>query len=183
MFPDLYLMRHGQTEWNLAGRLQGLRDSPLTARGLAQAGRQARLIAGIGAARYSSPQGRAVRTAEIVFGDMPFTTDDRLREIDVGEFTGHSLEDLQRQRPELFTGAPIDWYDRTPGGEHLEQLSARCRSFLAGLPGPALIVTHGITLRMLRIHALGWPLSRIGELTVEQGAVHVIRNAAQEVWR
>src|SRR5688572_21431497 len=61
MFPDLYLMRHGQTEWNLAGRLQGLRDSPLTARGIAQARRQARLIADIGAARYSSPQGRAVR--------------------------------------------------------------------------------------------------------------------------
>ena len=183
MFPELYLMRHGQTEWNLAGRLQGLLDSPLTAQGIAQAERQAMLIADIDAQRCSSPQGRAVRTAEIVFGGMPFATDDRLCEIDVGGFTGHALEDLQLRHPGLFTGAPIDWYDHTPKGERLAQLSARCRDFLADLRGPTLIVTHGITLRMLRILALDQPLSRIGELPVEQGAVHLIRNAVQEVWR
>lgn len=183
MPPELYLMRHGQTEWNAAGRMQGRLDSRLTATGIEQAQRQARLIAHLEADRYSSPQGRALQTAGIVFEDRDFAIDERLREIDIGDFTGRLTEDLHREYPECFTGSRLNWYDRTPDGEHFEQLSARCRDFLADLPGPSLIVTHGITLRMLRILALDWPLSRLEELTVEQGAIHVIQKGEQEVWR
>lgn len=183
MYPDLYLMRHGQTEWNLAGRMQGRLDSPLTELGTAQAGQQARLISRITAERYSSPQGRAARTAEIAFGELAFKTDPRLCEIDTGDFTGHSIEELRQSYPEAFTGGSLDWYDRAPQGETFAQLSVRCQSFLDDLTGPALIVTHGITLRMLRVLALGIPLARLEELPVEQGAVHVVRKAAHEVWR
>ena len=183
MLPDLYLMRHGETEWNRQGRMQGRLDSALTDRGVEQARRQAQLIAEIDGTRYASPQGRAMQTAEIVFAGQPFTDDDRLCEIDVGTFAGRMFDDLRLRHPDLFTGAPHDWYDRTPEGENFARLEARCQDFLSALRAPSLIITHGITLRMLRILALGQPVARIGDLTVEQGAVHVIRNGAYEIWR
>lgn len=183
MRPDLYLMRHGETEWNAEGRMQGRLNSHLTETGLRQARRQAELVTHIDADRYSSPQGRAVETAGIIFEGKDFVLDERLREIDVGGFSGRLTEDLRREHPELFTGSRLDWYDRTPDGEHFEQLSSRCRDFLDQLEGPALIVTHGITLHMLLILSLDLPLSRIGEIKLEQGAIHVLHKDAHEVWR
>lgn len=183
MYPDLYLMRHGQTEWNAAGKIQGRLDSPLTPKGITQAKRLAELVAKVQANRFSSPQGRAMQTAKIVFGDNEFVTDDRLCEIDVGDFSGEMIENLRLRKPEFFAGSRFDWYDRTPNGEHFAELSARTKIFLDSLTGPALVVMHGVALRMLRIHALDWPLSRFGELTIEQGAVHVIKKSQHEVWR
>ncbi|SEO13445.1 probable phosphoglycerate mutase [Paracoccus alcaliphilus] len=183
MYPDLYLMRHGQTEWNLAGRLQGRLDSPLTDKGIAQAERQRGLVAGVDAARYASTQGRAQASARIVFDGAAFAGDDRLVEIDIGDHAGSSYAALRARMPEIFTGGRLDWYDRVPGGEGFSGLEARCRAFLDGLTGPALIVTHGITLRMLRVLALGWPMARLPHYSVEQGAVHVIRDGRSEIWR
>lgn len=183
MYPDLYLLRHGQTEWNLIGRMQGRQDSPLTHLGISQSKRQATLIQGITGDRFVSPQGRAVQAAQIIFGNDDFTPDVRLREIDIGEFTGRMIEELFRDRPDFFTGSRLDWYNRAPNGEHFDGLAKRARSFLDDLKGPAVIVTHGMCLRMLRLTALGWPLSRIEELAVELGTVHVVRNGKYEVWR
>lgn len=183
MYPDLYLMRHGQTEWNAMGKMQGRLDSSLTEKGIAQAERQAELVAEVQAQRFSSPQGRALQTARIVFRGKDFTGDDRLCEIDIGDFTGLMIEDLRLRYPEIFIGSRLDWHNHTPGGENFAQLAARAKSFLDSLTGPALITTHGIALRMLRILALGWPVSRFEELTVEQGAVHVVKKFQHEVWR
>ena len=184
MQHDLYLMRHGQTVWNAAGRMQGWADSPLTDLGRQQAGWQAALIADVtGVARYASPLGRAQQTAGIVFGAADFINDDRLREIDVGDFSGHCYPDLVAAHPELFQGGRLAWYDRAPGGEGMGALRARAESFLADLTGPALIVTHGITLRMLRLVALGRSDAMLEDMTVEQGAVHVIRAGQHSVWR
>ena len=65
-------------------------------------------------------------------------------------------------------------HDRAPGGELFAGLEARARDFLDGLRGPALIVTHGITLHMLRLIAMDLPMSRLGELPVTQGALHIV---------
>lgn len=198
-YPDLYLMRHGETEWNAAGRMQGRLDSGLTARGRAQAARQARLIAdlvagggrpsgGHGWARYASPQGRARQTAALIFDDPVFNGvafgdatesatkrvifDPRLVEIDIGTFSGHLLADLRARHPECFTGGRFDWYDRAPGGEGFAGLETRARAFLDDLTGPALVVTHGITLRMLARIWLGLPQSQFAALiTPAQGEV------------
>ena len=172
--PDLYLMRHGQTVWNAEGRLQGRMDSPLTALGRHQARRQAQLVQGIDAARYASNAGRAVETAGIVYGGRDFRQDARLHEIDIGEFTGRAWADLCAAHPEITSGGWLDWYDRAPGGELFAGVEARAREFLADLGGPALIVTHGITLRMLRLIAMDLPMSRLGEMPVMQGALHVV---------
>lgn len=183
MYPDLYLMRHGQTVWNAEGRMQGRLDSPLTALGIAQARAQARLVAGIEAHRFASPQGRAQQTARIVFDGQPFQTDSRLAEIDIGSFSGRLYPDLAAARPDLFGGPTYDWYDHAPGGEGFAGLMARARAFLGDLTGPALIVTHGITLRMLRLIAMGWEMPRFAELPQHQGAVQVVRNGRHEIWQ
>ncbi|WP_323715578.1 histidine phosphatase family protein [Paracoccus aminovorans] len=175
--PDLYLMRHGQTRWNAEGRLQGRLDSPLTPLGLAQARRQAWLLRDLpdGLARYASPAGRAQQTARIAFGGAGFACDERLHEIDIGSFAGRLGAALQAEHPALFgQGGALDWYDHAPGGEHFAGLRARVRAFLRDLSGPAVIVTHGITLRMLRAEAMGLPPERLAEMPVLQGAVHLV---------
>ena len=166
-------MRHGETTWNVAGRLQGVLDAPLTPRGRAQARRLARLTAHLPGRRIASPQGRAQATAQAAFPDG-FETDPRLAEIGVGDFTGRLLDDLRRDRPDLcFDG--LDWYDRCPQGEGFDALEARCRAFLHDLGGPALVLTHGVTLRMLRVLILGLPRAAIGRGEARQGAAHLLR--------
>jgi broad specificity phosphatase PhoE len=173
--PDLFLMRHGQTEWNACGRMQGRLDSVLTPLGRMQAQRQAWLLRDLtGLARYASTAGRAQQTACIAFGGADFISDARLHEIDIGLFTGRLGNELRAEHPQIFAGGVLDWYDRVPGGEHFSGLQARARAFLRALPGPALIVTHGITLRMLRLEAMGLPLDRLAEMPVLQGAVHLV---------
>ncbi|WP_343222910.1 histidine phosphatase family protein [Paracoccus bogoriensis] len=181
-FPDLWLMRHGETVWNAEGRLQGALDSPLTAQGLRQAAWQAALVAGLPGLRLASPQGRAVATARIVFPGG-FTCDPALREIDLGDAAGRLLADLERDRPGLFGAGDLGWYDALPGGEGLAALEARMAGFLAGLDGPALIVSHGVTLRMIWALVTGAGRSRLHEAPLEQGRVLALRGGAAQVLR
>lgn len=183
MYPDLYLMRHGQTEWNLIGRLQGRLDSPLTDAGIRQAEHQRALIVGISADCVTSPQGRARHSARLAFAGRRFRLDPRLVEIDLGDFAGQPYEQIRTARPELFLNGPLDWYDHAPGGEGLANLALRARAFLGDLRRPTLVMTHGITLRMLQSLSMGVPVRDLHRLDVEQGAVHVIRNGRQEIWR
>lgn len=183
VYPDLYLIRHGETEWNAEGRMQGVMDSPLTRKGRAQAARMAALVRGVQGQRFSSPQGRAVETAQIVFDGTGFVTDPRLAEIDVGGFTGQLIADLHISHPAAFESGGLTWYDKAPGGEHLASLLQRASSFLDDLTGPAVIITHGITLRMLRLVAMSRPLSRFEELPTQQGSVHVVRAGQHEIWQ
>lgn len=181
--PTLYLLRHGQTEWNAQGRLQGRLDSPLTDLGRMQARRQAQLVAGLepDLPCWCSTAGRAVETARIALGARPFRLDARLTEIDIGRFTGMTMAELRAADPEGFAGGGLDWYDRTPGGEGFAALHARVSAFLAGLAGPAIIVTHGITLRMIRLVAMGLPLTRLAEMPVFQGALHRVSAGRHQV--
>lgn len=173
-WPDLYLMRHGQTQWNAEGRLQGRQDSPLTDLGRRQAQRQAQLVQGLAGTRYASTAGRAIETARIVFAGDDFHRDARLHEIDIGAFTGRLWQDLVAEHAEIAAGGWLDWYDRAPGGEHFAGVEVRVRDFLGDLRGPALIVTHGITLHMLRLVAMDLPLSQLGAIPVRQGALHIV---------
>ncbi|WP_240637907.1 histidine phosphatase family protein [Paracoccus aestuarii] len=176
--PPLWLIRHGQTEWNLQGRLQGRGDSPLTAMGRAQARGLGPLARGLPGIRLTSPAGRARDTARLIFGtDIP--ADPRLAEICVGGFAGLCEDDLRARHPAVFAGGPLDWYDRCPGGEGFAALELRCRDLLAGLDGPAVLVTHGITLRMIRALAMGHGVTQGGP--VIQGAVHHISHEREAV--
>lgn len=170
--PDLWLLRHGETEWNVARRMQGRRDSVLTALGRQQAAAQAALIPQEGVARVASPLGRAQASARIVFAGQPFATDERLAEIDVGDWSGETLADLTARHPQHFGRGDSLWYDHAPGGEGLAGLEARARSFLADVTRPTVVVTHGITLRMLRALTQGLPFDAELGTRFPQGAVH-----------
>lgn len=175
-------MRHGETRWNAEGRLQGAHDSPLTARGLRQAAWQAALIAGLPGLRLASPQGRAVATARIVFPGG-FTCDPSLREIGLGDAAGLLLADLVRERPGLFGAGGLGWYDTLPGGEGLAALETRMAGFLVRLTGPALIVSHGITLRMIWALVTGAGRGRLHHAPLEQGRVLALRGGVAQVLR
>ncbi|MFQ6548805.1 histidine phosphatase family protein [Aestuariibius sp. 2305UL40-4] len=175
-YPDLWILRHGETEWNAAGRMQGHLDSPLTERGREQAVRQGALLEGLdfGALDvWMSPLGRAVQTAAIALDGRAriLRSDDRLMEIGMGEWQG-------RARAELDVSQEQDgllYYDSAPGGEGFPALYTRCRSFLDDLERPAVLVTHGITSRMLRLIATGQGMDGLSDLPGGQGVVHVVR--------
>lgn len=154
----LYLVRHGESEANAAGRFAGQTDSPLTELGR----RQAEIVAdALKDARFdrvvSSDLSRARDTAEAIARWHGLTVEafPELREIDVGEAAGRAFEDL-RQRPDWTPEGFVQW----PGGESLEAALERTTTFIGRLvaesPGKAIcIVGHGGTTRILVSHFLG----------------------------
>ncbi|PTX55766.1 putative phosphoglycerate mutase [Litoreibacter ponti] len=182
-YPELLILRHGETEWNLEGRMQGHLDSPLTARGRAQARRQGEILSGFDLGAFtlmSSPLGRTRATAQIVLPEAALarlSTDARLREIDVGDWAGQIRAKLTPSRITEFTpDGALAKYDSAPGGEGFEGLAARCAALLDALEGPHLMITHGVTSRMLRALYMGLPPRSLGELPGGQGVVfHMVR--------
>ena len=182
--PELLVVRHGETEWNRLGRWQGPLDSPLTATGEDQARAVGRLLRDVGVTpathRFDcSPQGRAVRTAELILdGAGVPRIDERLREIGVGDWAGRLREELMAEAG-LGPGARmLDLYARAPGGEPFAALYARVSEYFAEISGPTVVVTHGITSRFLRAAALGLPPESAGDVPGGQGVVHRILSGA-----
>ena len=99
----IYLVRHGETEWNLARRYQGWSDSPLTERGLGQAEAIGRLLCSLPEARSAPLVAGARRTAEIICECLgrsePLRFDDRLREISLGSWDGRHRSEIAALRP------------------------------------------------------------------------------------
>ncbi|WP_300058074.1 histidine phosphatase family protein [uncultured Roseobacter sp.] len=178
MYPPLYILRHGQTEWNAAHRIQGGLDSPLTEVGRAQAQAQRELLARCDLAGFqalSSPQGRAFQTAAIALDGLfgRIDTDARLAEIGVGDWEGLARTELTVDRVvDESEESALDLYNRAPGGEGFVALHARCKAFLDSLQGPSVLVTHGITSRMLRLIALDQDICEIGMLPGGQGVIY-----------
>lgn len=179
--PPLWLMRHGQTEWNVARRIQGGRDSPLTEAGRAMIARQRDRLRPVlamgGVICHASPLGRAQASAAVVFAGHPIRTDARLREIGMGAWEGELADSLAAAHPDAFA-TPFGWHDAAPGGEGLAALRARVTAFLSDLDTPAAILCHGITLRMMRAVALGLPFTAEAGRRFPQDAVHHIADGA-----
>lgn len=185
-YPALFILRHGQTVWNQDGKFQGRRDSPLTAQGCAQALRQRAILDGfdgVPSLVYCSPQGRALATARLIFGDdAPLRLDDRLQEIDFGLWEGKTRDDV---RDEL--GGTFDdegqWQFNSPGGEDLPALKRRAGDFLDALPGPAVIVTHGTLSMVLRGICMALSDAEMLALPKDQGCVYHVAQGQQTVLR
>lgn len=181
-YPDLFILRHGETEWNLAGRMQGHLDSALTELGREQARRQGRLLSQVvteACEWFSSPQGRAFNTARIAAPHGQHIEQDmRLKEIGMGDWTGLTRLEIGKERPDLFEEgvAALSYYGQGPGSESINSVAERARDFLSSLSAPAVIVTHGITSRVLRCVALDLEPSCFAELNGGQGIVYSIRN-------
>lgn len=100
----VFLLRHGQTSWNAAGnKYCGRTDIPLTAKGIEQAKAASALLAGKNIQEvYSSPLERARRTAEIAGNRKPVLTDERLIEVDFGDWEGKTRAEFIAEKPELW---------------------------------------------------------------------------------
>lgn len=154
MRPRVFLVRHGETDWNAEGRIQSHTDRPLNDTG----DRQAReLAAAMRALRFdraiASPMIRARRTAEIILsasvGAPPLEVDDRLVEMDFGPWEGWRDDELAADP--VASARRRDGVD-IPGVEPESSVEARARSFMAGLDvslGRTLVVGHGRMLRIL----------------------------------
>ncbi len=178
--PELWILRHGETEWNASGRLQGRLDSPLTETGLRQAEAQGRILARDlpGAVRViSSPAPRALRTAEIALPGRSVETDARLEEIDLGRWQGRTIDELRAENAGIRAATdPHLWKFTAPGGETLGQMADRVTLVLRGLEGPTVLVTHGVTSRLLRCIVLGLAIIDLTAVPGGQGIVHHIRD-------
>jgi probable phosphoglycerate mutase len=160
------IIRHGETEWNVLGREMGQLDSPLTALGLAQAGRVGpRLVAYRPTALYSSDLGRAIHTARIIGAAIGLTpiTDARLRERNMGIFQGLTPTESEALHPVERAAYRADEAYVIPEGESGLQRSERALACVEELavrhPGETLVVvTHsgllaGILERTLMLPA------------------------------
>ncbi|MCX4704599.1 histidine phosphatase family protein [Streptomyces sp. NBC_01373] len=164
---DLFLVRHGETEWSRSGRHTGSTDVPLTERGRQEARGLVTLIRShrIGAA-FVSPLQRARETAELIgLHDVRVDTD--LREWDYGGYEGVTTVEIRRTRPDwfLFTDGvapgPPDHPGETPEqvGERADRMLAKVDAALANTEGVVVLVAHGHFLRVLTARRLGLPPS------------------------
>jgi broad specificity phosphatase PhoE len=170
----ILLARHGETHFNVEGRWQGQSDSPLTERGLAQARELARALATERvAAIYSSDLGRARHTAAVVAAPhgLPVQLDARLREIDVGSWTGKGRVEIDAE----FPGQLQAWHTqparmRLRGGETLAEVQTRALAFFSDVMPPhadqtVVVIAHGAVNQTILVHALGGTLD---DLWLEQ---------------
>jgi broad specificity phosphatase PhoE len=176
----LYLVRHGQTEFNAEGRFQGHLDSPLTALGVDQAERVGNLlhplVDDLDRVRViSSPLGRTLHTARIIAGRSGLAGDPqiepRLIEISVGAWEGRTRDEILAEHPAPSPGMLFE----SPGGETYDQVSARLSSWLSEIdPADGLqriVVTHGVAGRVLRGLYAGLVKDEVLTLPTPQDAV------------
>lgn len=189
--PTIFYMRHGETDWNAQGRLQGAQDVPLNDLGRRQSVAAGRILVDLLArerrsaaslAFVASPLGRARQTMELVRGVLKlplagYAIDNRLREIGYGEWEGSTLAEMKAKDPELFERRQAEkWTVSSSGGESYVAVQARMSDWYSRLMADTAAVAHGGTARALMV-ALGLETPEsAADLTIEQGAVYVFGN-------
>ena len=184
-YPELYILRHGETLWNQQGRLQGQKDSPLTDKGRQQAlaqGEVLRSVKSLPHIVFVSPLGRTLTTANLA---APFiethVKEPRLLEINFGAWEGATREDISQTIKAPVQGS--NWFFKSPGGESFQMISTRVMSFLKELEDPAIIVTHAVTSKILRGIYLGLDQADLLKLSAEQGCIYHLYKGTEAVLR
>ncbi len=182
---SMFILRHGETLWNVEGRMQGHLDSPLTHHGREQARRQGEILHRAGAAGlplYCSPLGRAIETARLALPECVPIIDVRLAEVAMGAWQGLSHAEILTASPdtEVAHGAFL-WKFAAPGGERLEEMRARVAGFLDDAPAEAVVVTHGVTSQLMRGLLMGLDLARTEGLVDRQGVVFHCRAGREDL--
>ena len=188
MSATIYLIRHGETTWNRAGRLQGQADSPLTLRGTQQveavSNTLKRYLKNQRLTFWASPLGRTQQTASIMcdiigvdFEHINF--DERLKEITLGARDGYpSWDALKNDFPEDMANREKDpWNYRHPKGESNQMVLERIEPFLQELEtlsGTHLVVSHGVVNKIFRGLYLNLNHSEIFALDRPQESFHCL---------
>ena len=187
----IYLVRHGETDWNRDQRLQGTLNVRLNEVGIEQGRRVAKRLSGLRVSRvYTSPLGRARHTALLLSRgrNWPVIVERLLREIDHGIWTGLTLGKIARDFPDELQGWRLrpDCV-RPSGGESLQEAYGRAAGFLRGITdaafdGDILIVSHGVINALLLYAASGAPLARVWESPQPNAHVTVLRAEDRKIF-
>jgi probable phosphoglycerate mutase len=186
--PILYYLRHGETDWNAEGRLQGQRDIALNALGRRQAASCGELLRALFARDSRTPQEfdyvsspliRARATMELareMLGLDPsgYATDPRLAEMSFGQWEGRTYAELRAaERPALAARERDKWRFAPPEGESYEQLAERVSQWYATLQNDTVAAAHGGVARALMAHLGIENHDRATHRNIEQGVVYV----------
>jgi len=186
--PTVYFIRHGETDWNVEGRLQGRRDIPVNARGRMQAAQSGALLRdllvrdGRTVAELdfvASPLLRAcetMRAVRNVLGVPPddFRTEAQLTEISFGEWEGFTLAEMRVRDPLGSVAREQDkWSFTAPGGESYRAMSERMGRWYESLTADTVAVAHGGTARGLMAHLKHCHAAAAPLVDIVQGAVYV----------
>jgi broad specificity phosphatase PhoE len=171
--PTLYLCRHGDTAWSGERRLAGRTDLPLVEIGEHNARQLGQRLVGVSfASVLVSPLTRARRTAELAGFGAVAQIDERLVEMDFGQYDGRSIAEIHRERP--------GWTylrEGCPGGEDAADLGRRADALLAELAakrGNVALFAHSVILRVVAARFLGLPPQAAGKLMLSPGALGIL---------
>ncbi len=180
----LYLVRHGETEWNAQGRLQGHVDVGLSENGQRQAQAVAQRLSGVTFdAAYSSDLSRTSETARIILAqrrEVKLTATSQLRERHYGVFEGLTVAERQARYPDMFAASLSNDLDFAPtDGETMSQVGARMAAFVAELrerhlEETVLIAGHGGALRATLPALLGLPLEALWRLFLDNCSLSIV---------
>lgn len=184
----LYYVRHGETDFNLQGRLQGRWDTVLNAHGRRQAAECGAVLHDLFARDHrdarelsyvSSPLKRARETMEILRGllglaPLDYEIDARLTEIAYGEWEGLTLPEIEARNTGVLTQRERDKWDfAPPGGESYQQLAARIGDWYRSLTSDVVVAAHGGGVRALMALFEILPEEPATHAQIEQGVVYV----------
>lgn len=195
--PLIYVIRHGQTDWNVEGRFQGSRDIPINATGRGQADDNGQALKNIlkeNAVAFdyvASPLGRARETMERIRAAMSlpatdYRTDDRLIEVSFGDWEGHTLSELEAldTASDMRTQERKDskWDFQPPGdnAESYEILTWRIAAWLESVKQPTVCVCHGGVVRSLFHLVGGLDGSEAAEIATPQDRILKIEDGTIE---
>jgi broad specificity phosphatase PhoE len=187
--PLLYFIRHGETDWNAEGRLQGQHDTPLNKVGLDQAVRCGGILRALvereghdpRAFYYvSSPLTRARNTMELLRGELAldpagYRTDARLAELSFGRWEGFTFADIKAREADrlaLATREHDKWGFVPPGGESYADLLVRVSAWHAEVTRDTIVVSHGGVARTLIAYFEVEPPAAAPIHSIEQGVVY-----------
>jgi len=185
--PTIYFIRHGETDWNLEGRLQGQKDIPLNDLGRGQAEEAGRRLRNLAPnvedlAYVASPMSRTRETMSLLrkaIGLDPdgYRLDERLVELTFGDWEGMTWKEVRRKEPQLAALRERDKWNYAPpgGGESYAMLTERVRPVLADLTRDTVLVAHGGVARAFLAVTCGVSTRDAASIDIWQGKVLIIQ--------
>jgi broad specificity phosphatase PhoE len=181
----LFFVRHGETDWNAEGRLQGQQDIAINARGREQASDAGRRLASLdidpAALRWVvSPLGRTRETCELARQSLAlepgtYELDERIKELSFGRWEGMTWREVRKAEPAAARAREADkWAFVPPGGESYGMLAERVRSFANDVAGDLVVVSHGGVARALLWLMAGMSKGQAPSTDIWQGRVLLI---------
>jgi broad specificity phosphatase PhoE len=181
IYKTIRIYRHGETEWNRKGLLQGWLDSPLTERGK----QQARAVDWQPEVVYASDLGRAVTTAQLMFPKKRVTQECRLREIFLGEWQGQEIAELMShsayrsycEQPEAFIAV-----SQEPFSNVAERMMEFCESLLHIPHQHIAVVSHGVAIACLHAAIEQRPISTLWQKGMLPGGGYLTIEYSRGEW-